>query len=487
MIIQKSQKYKFDKPEIERIKGHTKIELTDVKTKHRKVIESDNTFQTDVLADKMLGGIFRQGAYDDVLPTGNYTLADIALAQMQRTVGGIMLFDSAITVPSKYMPAGTKMVANGGYGVTNAANPPELGSYNTVESSIGNNSFQLVYDWGTSQGNGTIASICLTSRTGGLVGMGNPSNTVPETKYNIISGQKNVSRIPSDNAIHYGDALYVFEEDVTSADKTLTIKKYTLNGITKASIFDCRYKTLTYTWTNEITHLPDRFIPRNVTDGKGKILIPIPYHYSTWTNLLPPNATGYYIELDCTTDTFTMKSWTNNTGAYLYWGASYPGCVAYDSTNNNIMLVEHTDYTSSSYEYRLLLVNLTSGSVVKVLWGDASTHLPKMGVPLAPNLWYVGGASQGGVNPAYIYDVVNDTFYPTNASINLYGNESFLAVSSSSQAYVDDATGLVFSRYSSQNICFYNPCFLSTINNLESPVTKDVSQTMKVTYTLTEV
>ena len=182
-----------------------------------------------------------------------------------------------------------------------------------------------------------------------------------------------------------------------------------------------------------------------------------------------------------------MKSWTNNTGAYLYWGVSYPGCVAYDSTNNNMMLVEHTDYTSSSYEYRLLLVNLTSGSVVKVLWGDASTHLPKMGVPLAPNLWYVGGASQGGVNPAYIYDAVNDTFYPTNASINLYGNESFLAVSSSSQAYVDDATGLVFSRYSSSNICFYNPCFLSTINNLESPVTKDVSQTMKVTYTLTEV
>ena len=493
MIIQKSSKYQFDKPMIERIKGHTKIELTDVKTKHRKVIESDNTFQTDVLSDKMLGGIFRQGAYDDVIPTGNYTLADIALRQMQNTVGGIMLFDHEITVPSKYMPAGVKMVGNGGYGVTNAANPPELGSYNTTESSIGNNSYQFVYDWNTSQGNGDIASICLTSMRGGLVGMGNPSGTYASSLYNICADQKKVSRVNQEFAIHYGDDLYVFDTTMNTAatssdpgDKTLTVKKYTLNGIKRASIFDCRYKTLTYTWTETIPHLPKNITIKSVTDGKGKIIIPMPYQYSTWTYLLPPNAVGYYIELDCTTDTFTMKSWTNHTGMYLYWGGGnhFQGCVAYDGDNNYMLLEEHTDYTSSDYEYALVLVNLTDGTIVKTLI-DSSQVGEKGGFKFADDLWYFGYAPYGQNRVAYIYDAVNDTSYPTNAAMYSYATDSFIT-NIVAQSYVDAETGLIFCRNSTNNVCYYNPCFLATINNLDNVVTKNATQTMKVTYTLTE-
>lgn len=482
MIIQKSSKYRFDKPEIERIKGHTKIELTDVKTKHRKVIESDNTFQTDVLADKMLGGIFRQGAYDDVLPTGNYTLADIALAQMQRTVGGIMLFDSAITVPSKYMPAGVKMVANGGYGVTNAANPPELGSYNTVESSLGNNSFQFVYDWGTSQGNGTIASICLTSRTGGLVGMGNPSGTRYSEPWNITLGQIHTSRVPQEKMIHYGDYCYVFDATVTSADKTITVKKYTLNGITKASIFDCRYKTLTYTWSESISGLEGTFDLLPITDGKGKIIFPLPYHKGGYANYIADNETGYYVELDCTTDTFTMKSLTNHTGKAIQWGTY--SWSSYDSDNGYLLVAETQAPASSSSSiwYDLLLVDLSDGTLVKNLLEESRPWIARGGFKFAENLWYFGECT----SIPYVYDAVNDTNYPINSVTNTYGKESFLGFDRT-VTYVDNASGLIFSNYSSSNNIYYNPCFLSTINNLESSVTKDVSQTMKVTYTLTEV
>ena len=479
MIIQKSSKYQFDKPMIERIKGHTKIELTDVKTKHRKVIESDNTFQTDVLADKMLGGIFRQGPYDDVIPTGNHTLADIALAQMQRTVGGIMLFDSEITVPSKYMPAGVKMVANGGYGVTNAANPPELGSYNSIESQISNNSYQFVYDWGTSQGNGTIASICLTSRTGGVVGMGNPSGTTLSELWNITSGQIHTSRVPQEKMIHYGDYCYVFDTAVTSANKTIMVKKYTLNGITKASIFDCRYKTLTYTWSESISGLESTFSLFPITDGKGKIIFPLPYSKGGYADYIANNETGYYVELDCTTDTFTMKSLTNHTGKALHWG-SY-SWSSYDS-DNGYLLVAEKDTSTSYIWYDLLLVDLSDGTLVKNLLEESRTWIARGGFKFAENLWYFGE----NTSVAYIYDAVNDTSYPINSLTNTYGNESFLGFDRT-VSYVDDASGLIFSNYNDNNNIYYNPCFLSTINNLDNEVTKNSTQTMKVTYTLTEV
>lgn len=495
MIIQKSKKYRFDKPEVERIKGHTIIELKDAKTKHRKVIESDNTFQTDILADKMLGGVFRFGAYDDV-PYANglsylyssFTLSQLAYAQMVNTVGGIMLFDGEIEEGSRYMPAGTKMIGNGGYGITNNATPVELGSYNSVESAIGNNSFQFVYDWGTSQGNGTIASVCLTSRQGGLMGMGNPSGGIRETLINPCAYQTRAGRLTQSNAIHYGDALYVFESwDLTN--KTITVRKHTLNGISKASIFDGRGKLIqnegetgdvSFTFTAaQNVYTRGGGVPWVMTDGKGKILIPIPYNVTTWYSWLPDNAVGYYIELDCTTDTFALKSFTNHTGIAIYWGYSERGAVAYDSDNNYVLAIEQ-GAVNYDYAYRLIILDLTDGTLIKTLIGDSSTHQEKGGFKLAEDLWYCGGYQR----PAYVYDSVNDTLYPTNAVI---GDGSFLNSANNSHSYVDEESGLIFSRYSSSNFVYYNPCFLATINNLDNTVTKDPTQTMKITYTLTEV
>jgi hypothetical protein len=148
-----------------------------------------------------------------------------------------------------------------------------------------------------------------------------------------------------------------------------------------------------------------------------------------------------------------------------------------------MLLEEHTDYTSSDYEYALVLVNLTDGTIVKTLI-DSSQVGEKGGFKFADDLWYFGYAPYGQNRVAYIYDAVNDTSYPTNAA--MYSYDSFIT-NIVTQSYVDAETGLIFCRSSTNNVCYYNPCFLSTINNLESPVTKDVSQTMKVTYTLTEV
>ena len=492
MIIQKSQKYKFDKPEIERIKGHTKIELVDKFTKHRKVVESENTFQDDILAEKMLGGAFRFGEYDDVpLAAGksswsyNVTLAELALAQMKNTVGGIMLFDNEIEVGSKYMPAGVKMVGNGGYGVTNNATPAELGSYNSIESVLGNNSFQFVYDWGTAQGNGTIGSVCLTSQRGGLIGMGNPSNGASETKYSPTAYQPNVSKIRDVNAIKYKDYLYDFSTNIDFVNKTLTVKKYTLNGVKKASIFDGRYETLTFTWTGEVGQHNNEEPAVPVTDGNGKIIIPLPYKASTWNRYLPDNTTGYYIEFDTEesdpTQAFTLRSVTNHTGYAIWWGGNDNGGFGYDSDNGYFVTTERSTASDDNYQ-SVIFMNLSDGTLVKRLLAGGLNYRYKFAMNMDENLWYVG--EQNGV--VYVYDVVNDTVYPTNAIVD---DSSYFRSAQSGVSYTDKDSGLVFTRYhmlGNMN-CFYNPCFLATINNLDQAVTKDATQTMKVTYTLTEV
>lgn len=489
MIIQKSEKYKYDKPAIERVKGYTKIELKDIHTKHRKVIESENTFQADILAEKMLGGAFRYGAYDDAPRANSKTyfystisMAELAMAQMKNTVGGIMLFRDEIKVGSRYMPAGNIMVGNGGYGVTNSGTPTELGSFNDSLSDVTRaNTLKFVYDWGTAQGNGTIGSVCLTSMYGGLIGMGNPSGGVKESRYNPCAYQTRTPRISSGNTVKYRDFIYDFSTAIDYTNKTITVKKYTLNGIEKASIFDGRSRDLTYTWTGNINYHQNYQVMKPVTDGKGKILIPIPNRAGAWDAYLPDNTTGYYIELDCTTDTFTMKSVANHTGMAIWWGGNDAGGLGYDSDNNIFMTVERGTQSDSHYK-RMLLMSLADGTLVKTVYGSAEGTSPKMGFRLAEGLWYCG--QQGGA--AYIYDAVNDTVYPTNGSIDV-GENSFFNPTSMQKPYIDEETGLVFSQTSGGINCYYNPCFLATINNLDQAETKQPTQTMEITYILTEV
>ena len=76
-------------------------------------------------------------------------------------------------------------------------------------------------------------------------------------------------------------------------------------------------------------------------------------------------------------------------------------------------------------------------------------------------------------------DIINGTEFPPN----WYPDDNFIP-----NAW--DRKGLcMYSRHQYnpyQAFLSYSPMFLTTINNLQSPVTKTGAQTMKVTYTLTE-
>ena len=190
-----------------RIKGHVRIELHDTRTGSNERIEGHNTFQTNVLKKYMRSlGFFQNSPYD------NSTWRSQAV--WRNLCGGILLFKDEIDLTNgdvMTMPAGNKMTANSAYGVSNSGNPVELGSYNSVESVAGTSGITMVYDWNTSQGNGTIGSICLSSETGGYIGYGNASGTSGgmrqlSTNQNVVETEN----ITSSNYVHVrrGNEIY---------------------------------------------------------------------------------------------------------------------------------------------------------------------------------------------------------------------------------------------------------------------------------------
>ena len=116
-----------------RLKGHTKIELINVKTGEKKTYEKDN-FVTNLFRDAMQPA----GAYGDLRKyfANNRKPAQEALLDMTR---GIVLFDTALPAdPEEYtLPAGVNMTGRGTDAAYNGKDYT-LGSYNASESVIDN-------------------------------------------------------------------------------------------------------------------------------------------------------------------------------------------------------------------------------------------------------------------------------------------------------------------------------------------------------------
>jgi len=216
-----------------RIKGHMKVTLTNAKTGEQEVIEKDN-MQTNGIAEYLtnLGW----------MNSDNLTKSNL----VKELLGGILVFDDAITEDATIVkaPGGLHMVANGACEVANGqaeGDPTEMGSW-VQESETGSGwkddgTYHLVWEWGLEQGNGEVASACLTSKEWGHSGEGNsksdrrkPTSVNLEhfgsaTEYHIIGVP---CRLNVEDSSVYGIAF-----DTTNY--TAIIRKYRL-PLTKANL-----------------------------------------------------------------------------------------------------------------------------------------------------------------------------------------------------------------------------------------------------------
>lgn len=159
------------------LKGKTKIELFNAESgKLEQCIEEENTL-TGALAE-IFQGIGRFGHGDSLTQYIDQTMNMYGFTRgcfnLTQWFGGMLCFDKAQDDEHPFGSYDSAIIASGVYNESNIGANVIRGSYNSVESVLDWESHQLtfVYDFATSQGNGRIASICLTPWLGGFMNEG---------------------------------------------------------------------------------------------------------------------------------------------------------------------------------------------------------------------------------------------------------------------------------------------------------------------------
>ena len=148
------------------LKGTMTIELTDVHTGEKETVVEHNMI-TNALQE-----IFRPLGLNK--SPGKFL--NSYAPYYQKLLGGLLLFDRNIeeNPNNLYPPAEAQLIGCGAYGVQNNTTGTSRGGYNQTESelNLANRYMKYVYDFATSQANGTISCVCLTHLNGGFTSYG---------------------------------------------------------------------------------------------------------------------------------------------------------------------------------------------------------------------------------------------------------------------------------------------------------------------------
>lgn len=430
------------------LKGHTKIELTNVNTGEVEVHE-DNNLVTNAVArtlDMMfLGG--NPSNVDDILPI--YT----------NMTSGILLFQNTLTedINNMAIPSPTENPIIGyASNTVNTGTNTYLGSANLTETVALDNGYKYVWDFNSSQAIGTISAVALTSKYSGLLPHYRPTSPLACRGGITIALDEHIYNITD----------YDFENKTWT---NLYMSDATTLHVEKVQMF------MTTMWGMG-TFGSLRILEDTIYDlSKCEVTVA---RYSKWID----GEDGYYYVLYSTgsttisivrfsKDTITYdadygtKSFTSP-GGYKYYasGNVYQGC----NILNGYLYMK----SSSNYLIKVNLLNMEDLTEIScsVTSGEA-TYLAKYN-----NALIIGANVIYEDLSIYKLGGISYTSY-------CFGNQKVKYM------YMDNCgvRDIIFDITNSGN--FYTETtlnYLATINNLEAPVTKTDSQTMKITYTLTE-
>ena len=473
-----------------KIKGHSIIELKNIKTGKIERFENDNMLTNAVQLLLQDTGML----WDSPVK-----MNEIRNTPVKTLFGGLLLFDQNLTenVNNVTYPGGLNMIGNGAaeYVADGEDGVTEFGSWNYTESGwLNDGKYAMVWDFSTTQANGTISCACLTSRRNGYVGVGNStsnnSRTTPNSNvlmdnhanpYNIDQDSNQVlNRIfdvsTVNSKVTYAKYSNVVYSSQTAADHMSTTGKLKL--ITKKlplTKFDLRES---YGYNNEGGQ---DFIPSIETE------VTLPYDFVTALNNSTPSVYGRYgdhfymlaafnsgvgsvtqgVRINCSTkvaQSFTITNNTDSAFAISDFGITFGSdtVAMYSSLNGNKVIFQDIFNNSDSDEIEITL----PGAYGNYDADGGAMLIRESGCIMGHNMYI---------------DLVNRTITPVNTSLG----GRFGRFLSNDNPF--------FYNYSNKNGGYWNQNFfaigrttdyLATINNLEEPVTKTPEKTMKVTYIL---
>lgn len=482
-----------------KLKGKSVIELTNIKTGKKEIYENKNIVTNSI---KNMFGINLSAL------VSSSRLRSIFMPLYRNALGGVLAFDNTIAEDPDilFAPPNVNYVAYAGNNI-NTTTDKRRGSLNADECEATDNQIKLVWDFSTSQGNGTIKCLSLTSGFGGRVGDG--GNAIIGDGYYNSSSWNPPCYYESERFIRISDniqlpgwvePLGIYKVDFETGDiyySTLWEKKLTLNKVHhdffKFGLNQGCNNWKTVSSSSVTLNLFKNYNKNYYGDNYNRYLSAFDgnkyvyyfyagnnYYYSNdaWNNPCT-EVIGMRVNIYDPTD-FSEFTWTFSGFSVrsVNYNRQYNVVIlnnkvyfwAFSPANNIVaipIVVEDKTFTVDDVSF------LTKSA-------DSITNLATYGnEPLRSTSSFVLNGV-GYLNNAVFRD--GDTEYKTMNKIN-GRNYSFIGFP---QMYKN----FLLSFYLSGNYgCMelYVPTnYLATINNLETPIEKTAEKTMKITYTLTQ-
>lgn len=420
------------------MKGHTLIELTDVRTGIKTVREHHNMV-TDAVERHM----------NAILP---YDSSYVMTPLHQYGMGGIMLFESPLEESRNNIlfPPENNLT---GYASNDAytGDDSKRGSRNGAESGKIDNGYRMVWNFATAQANGTISAVALTSYLGGETPLFNDSNSVFD-----------VSK-PSGITFCYDEKSHkLFSMSGTITDKSLTVHEYRL----------CVEEIRIDDEAGKLVEKSEKKVNMDDFDSTGVA------NTLNWRNPYANHGKYYYFayvksgslcisRIDSETMHYDYSYGVKNTGIstpYLF----------------SLCFVGDTMYACYGDNYLSSVINLASLDA-----GTGTVNWVENNMSFDHNSYYnqiIGRYDDNTILTAGGYIVLEDgSARIVKRKIGLpagWYNSDFFHITS-------DGIFLQETVYNSKLVIGEMTNYLATINNLDSPVEKTANQVMKITYTIT--
>lgn len=462
------------------IKGKTVIELTDVNTGEVEIHEDANMVTNalpDFFSHNIEAMLFNMaGAPGD--------MNGVMIPICPNAIGGILLFADPIAEDANayYAPSANPCTGYASNDVNATANIMR-GSMNLTETVKLDDGYKFVWDFATSQANGTISCVALTHKMGGVGYMGDTYNNESKRWHMKDLGVANnaVIRTAFTNAVEVD-----FE-----GNSFITIGMNTKNEIIVQKIRVC-YRSVGLSDTlleneavvlDEHILIPTSFIMANPGNNNGNydfIDGQDGYWYGFWHDANSSgNAVIRWIKIKKSDCSFSEGTWTLD-NVHLQQAGYRAGYNTNPSRNSQSVLLNGFLYMVSYDKQSVYKININNiADVTQINLGFTTNYS-------TASAYY----NHGQIYLAKIGDWIVGSDFRISSDDKVYRCANTMPFSYTCTPLFQYGPFLIGyggnSGSSSRKELFLLTPYLATINNLDTSVIKTADKTMKITYTITE-
>ena len=447
------------------MKGHVKIELLDHKTGKLKTTERDNML-TNALA-------FRAGI--DSNDTLNLYSSEYSLLPLgTKGLGGLLMFDGPLVEDAGniHFPMGVHLTGCAGRGAGAPASSLQ-GTIDGAASGFSNGTYTTVWNFLPNQGNGVIAALALTHAKAGAA----PFHMYRCNGWNTISSAYRhfVAMDPETDTAYFS---YNYQSTATISFYKRKLSRHLLRVNTP--FMGAEETALSWSLSGET--ITDRNYWDITPDYDGYI-----YILATQGNQTG-SATVYLRRLKASCDHFSLEEDED-----FRQTLTLPDVQLYPSSQSKnyhtmALCVSHGYLYAQSYDRKSVYrVSLTDTSLIRQFTPDIE-RFQMMDCGIYPH-------RDSGIWTEFMFQATTTTGGTENRRSKgiIYEDGTCCcdtAVYTTSSWYLKDFCGYVTDdlRMFSSYYQYFDACqtYIGTICNLEEPVTKTDSQSLKITYSITD-